>query len=77
MADSGLFDILGHPDLVKKFSHVPTGDLDRFYGPAMDAIAASGCAIEFEYGGLAQAVCRGVSVAAFSWRWRVRQGFRW
>jgi histidinol-phosphatase (PHP family) len=51
MADSGLFDILGHPDLVKKFSHVPTGDLDRFYGPAMDAIAASGCAIELNTAG--------------------------
>jgi histidinol-phosphatase (PHP family) len=51
MADSGLFDILGHPDLVKKFSHVPSGDLDRFYGPAMDAIAASGSAIELNTAG--------------------------
>ena len=51
MADSGLFDILGHPDLVKKFSHVPPGDLDRFYGPTMDAIAASGCAIELNTAG--------------------------
>src|ERR1035437_4061406 len=37
MADSGLFDILGHPDLVKKFSHVPTGELDRFYCPSLGA----------------------------------------
>lgn len=46
MAESGLFDILGHPDLVKKFGFVPAGDLERFYEPALDALAASGCAIE-------------------------------
>ena len=46
MANSGIFDILGHPDLVKKFAHRPDGDLSRFYEPAIDAIAASGCAIE-------------------------------
>lgn len=52
MADSGLFDILGHPDLVKKFCHVPIGDLDRFYEPAIDAIAASGSVIELNTAGL-------------------------
>ncbi len=52
MADSGLFDILGHPDLVKKFCHVPPGDLDRFYEPAIDAIAASGSVIELNTAGL-------------------------
>jgi histidinol-phosphatase (PHP family) len=51
MADSGLFDILGHPDLVKKFSHIPGGDLDRFYEPVIDAIAASGCVIELNTAG--------------------------
>jgi histidinol-phosphatase (PHP family) len=51
MAASGLFDILGHPDLVKKFSHVPGGDLDRFYDPAIDAIAASGSIIELNTAG--------------------------
>jgi len=51
MAESGHFDILGHPDLVKKFSHVPPGDLERFYEPAIDAIAASGCAIELNTAG--------------------------
>lgn len=52
MALSGLFDILAHPDLVKKFSHRPAGDLDRFYVPAIEAIAASGCAIEINTAGL-------------------------
>jgi histidinol-phosphatase (PHP family) len=51
MAESGLFDILGHPDLVKKFGHVPGGDLDRFYEPAVDAIAAAGCVIELNTAG--------------------------
>ncbi len=51
MAESGLFDILGHPDLVKKFSHRPQGDLHRFYEPVIDAIASSGCAIELNTAG--------------------------
>ena len=51
MAESGLFDILGHPDLVKKFSFHPAGDLARYYEPVVDAIAASGCAIEINTAG--------------------------
>ena len=51
MAESGLFDILGHPDLVKKFAHLPTGDPARYYEPAIDAIAAAGCAIELNTAG--------------------------
>lgn len=51
MAASGLFDLLGHPDLVKKFGHRPPGDLRRFYDPAIAAIAAAGCAIELNTAG--------------------------
>jgi histidinol-phosphatase (PHP family) len=51
MARSGLFDIMGHPDLVKKFSHRPAGDLARFYEPAIEAIAESGCVIELNTAG--------------------------
>jgi histidinol-phosphatase (PHP family) len=51
MAESGLFDILGHADLVKKFAHRPAGDLSRFYEPAVDAIAASGSVIEVNTAG--------------------------
>lgn len=51
MAESGLFDILAHPDLVKKFGHRPDGDLARFYEPVVDVIAASGCAIELNTAG--------------------------
>jgi histidinol-phosphatase (PHP family) len=51
MAESGLFDILGHPDLVKKFGHTPPGDLARYYEPAVNAIAAAGCLIELNTAG--------------------------
>jgi histidinol-phosphatase (PHP family) len=51
MAESQLFDILGHPDLVKKFRHRPSGDLRRYYEPAIEAIAVSGCAIELNTAG--------------------------
>lgn len=51
MAESGMFDIMGHPDLVKKFSYTPSGDLDRFYEPVIDAIASSGSVIELNTAG--------------------------
>ena len=51
MARSGLFDFLGHPDLIKKFSYRPHGDLRRFYEPAIDSIARAGCAIELNTAG--------------------------
>jgi len=51
MAQSGLFDILAHPDLVKKFCFRPPGDLRRFYVPAIEAIAQSGATIELNTAG--------------------------
>jgi histidinol-phosphatase (PHP family) len=53
-AQSGLFDILAHPDLVKvwgKDRPVPDGDLRRFYYPAMEAIADSDVALEVSTAG--------------------------
>jgi histidinol-phosphatase (PHP family) len=53
-AQSGLFDILAHPDLVKvwgKDKPVPDGDLRRFYYPAMEAIADVDIAIEVSTAG--------------------------
>ncbi len=52
MATSGLFDFLGHPDLVKKFGIRPEGDLTRFYTKTLDAIADHGVAIEINTAGL-------------------------
>ena len=51
MTDSGLFDILGHPDLIKKFGYRPSGDLCRYYEPAIDAIATAGSIIELNTAG--------------------------
>jgi histidinol-phosphatase (PHP family) len=54
-ARSGLFDILAHPDLVKVWGRgrpTPAGDLRRFYEPAVEAIAASGIAVEVSTAGL-------------------------
>ena len=36
---------------MKKFSHVPSGDLDRFYDSVIEAIAANGSVIELNTAG--------------------------
>lgn len=51
MAQSGLFEIVAHSDLIKKFGYFPEGDLEDFYWDAIDAIAAAGCAIEINTAG--------------------------
>lgn len=65
MASSGLFDILGHADLIKKFGHVPPGDLARFYEPAIDAIASSGAAIEINTAGWHKPCAEAYPTASF------------
>ena len=58
-ARCGLFDILAHPDLVKVWGRgrpLPEGDLRRFYEPAVEAIAASGMAVEVSTAGLRKPV---------------------
>ncbi len=51
-ARSGRFDVMAHPDLVKKFGHRPPGDLHRFYEPAVQAVVDAGVAIEINTAGL-------------------------
>ena len=51
MSESGLFTILGHPDLIKKFGYRPSGDLSRYYDPVIESIAANGCLIELNTAG--------------------------
>lgn len=51
MAQSGLFDILAHPDLIKKFNYYPKSELSSFYLPALDAIEQSGASIEINTAG--------------------------
>ncbi|MEM9398861.1 MAG: histidinol-phosphatase HisJ family protein [Verrucomicrobiota bacterium] len=52
MACSGLFDFLGHADLVKKFGRYPKGELKHFYKETLDAIRDHDVAIELNTAGL-------------------------
>ena len=55
-AGSGLFDILAHIDLIKKFGHRPRRDQSEAYAALADAIARSGVAIELSTAGLRKPV---------------------
>jgi len=58
-ARSGLFDILAHPDLVKVWGRarpLPERDPRHYYGPAVEAIAESGIAVEVSTAGLRKPV---------------------
>jgi histidinol-phosphatase (PHP family) len=58
-AQSGLFDILAHPDLVKVWGNdrpLPDGDLRRFYYPAIEVIADCDVAIEVSTAGFRKPV---------------------
>jgi histidinol-phosphatase (PHP family) len=50
-AQSGIFDIMGHFDLPKKFNFYPAGDLTEEALSALDAIAAADMAIEINTSG--------------------------
>ncbi len=52
-AESGAYDVMAHPDLVKKFCHRPSeADMSRLYDAAAAAFAGAGVAIEVSTGGL-------------------------
>ena len=51
-AESKLFEIIGHADLPKKFSHRPTRDCTPLYETFLSAAAKAGCAIELNTAGL-------------------------
>jgi histidinol-phosphatase (PHP family) len=54
-ARSGLFDIIAHPDLVKYWGDPqrrPSGDLRRYYEPAVEGIAEADAAVEVSTAGL-------------------------
>jgi len=54
-ARSGLFDVIGHPDLVKVWGRerpAPEGDLRRYYELAMEGIADGDVAVELSTAGL-------------------------
>ncbi len=51
-AASGLFQIIGHPDLPKKFRHYPTRDITGLYLNFLAACESTGTAIELNTAGL-------------------------
>lgn len=55
-AESGLFDMLAHIDLIKKFGHRPSQDLSRLYADVAATIARAGVAIELSTAGLRKPV---------------------
>jgi histidinol-phosphatase (PHP family) len=55
-ARSGLFDVIAHPDLVKKFGFLPAGDPAAWYESTAEALAAGGCAVEVNTAGLRKPV---------------------
>ncbi len=57
LADSGLFDAVGHLDLPKKFGHRPSDkDLKDMAGPVLDRIAQADMGIELNTSGLRKPV---------------------
>jgi histidinol-phosphatase (PHP family) len=55
-AESGLFDVLAHPDLIKKFGFRPAADVSHLYEICLDRIAACGIAVEVNTAGLRKPV---------------------
>jgi histidinol-phosphatase (PHP family) len=51
-AASGLFEIIGHADLPKKFGHRPTQDCTPLYEKFLDAAKRHNCAVELNTAGL-------------------------
>lgn len=51
-AESGLFDIIGHADLPKKFCHYPKKDCTPLYERFLNGAAKTGVAIELNTAGL-------------------------
>ena len=51
-ARSGLFDVMAHPDLVKKFGFLPDVDPSGWYEQTVEVLAATGTAFEVNTAGL-------------------------
>lgn len=55
-AESGLFDVMAHPDLVKKFGHRPSGDLRPLYAQVARRLKAADVCVEVNTAGLRKPV---------------------
>ncbi len=57
LADTGLFDVITHLDLTKKFGHRPSDkELKEMAQPALDRIAGAGMGLELNTSGLSKPV---------------------
>ena len=52
LAATRMYDILGHPDVIKKFGHRPTRDYEPLELRALDAVARAGMAMDVNTSGL-------------------------
>jgi histidinol-phosphatase (PHP family) len=52
LARTGLYDIVGHPDVIKKFGHRPQRDYEALERGALEAVAAAGMALDVNTSGL-------------------------
>ena len=52
LAGTRMYDILGHPDLVKKFGHRPSRDWEALERRALEAVAKAGMALDVNTSGL-------------------------
>lgn len=64
-ARSGLFDVMAHPDLIKKFAFFPTTDPRSLIEHAAEVLAGTGVAIEVNTAGLRKPVGELYPSAAF------------
>ncbi len=55
-AECGLFDIVGHCDLVKKFGHRPSKNMEEILRETFKVVKASGMAVEINTSGLRKPV---------------------
>jgi histidinol-phosphatase (PHP family) len=51
-AESGLFDVIAHPDLCKKFGFYPEGDASELFIPFLETVKRRGITMELNTGGL-------------------------
>lgn len=52
LAETGMYDIVGHPDVIKKFGHRPARDFEPLERRALEAVAKAGMALDVNTSGL-------------------------
>ena len=55
-AESGKFDVMAHPDLIKKFGYRPSGEVSDIYRRCLDRLAEAGVVVEVNTAGLRKPV---------------------